>query len=245
MRPDPRRLRALNAHYAGRAAEDIVRDAAAGLFGGHRALVSSFGAESVILLHMLSVRDPDMPVLFVDTQMLFAETLKYQQEVAETLGLTDVRRISPDPVELKAEDPDRNLHRTDVDGCCDVRKVRPIERGLKAFDVILSGRKRHQSRGRADLEVFEQDGQGRIKVNPLAHWTREDQEAYLIAHDLPRHPLVAGGFLSIGCEPCTSAVADGEDPRAGRWRGTDKDECGIHIVDGKVVRDTPKEGAAA
>ena len=245
MRPAPRRLTALTAHYQGRAATDIVRDAAAGLFGGHRALVSSFGAESVILLHMLAEREQGMPVLFVDTQMLFAETLKYQQEVAEALGLTDVRRISPDPVELKLEDPGRALHRQDVDACCDLRKVRPIERALSEFDVILSGRKRHQSRGRAALEVFEQDGRGRIKVNPLAHWTRADQDAYMTEHALPRHPLVAEGYLSLGCAPCTSRVADGEDPRAGRWRGSDKDECGIHIVDGKVVRGTPKEGAAA
>ncbi|MBB5515857.1 phosphoadenosine phosphosulfate reductase [Rubricella aquisinus] len=236
MRPDPKRIAALNAFYEGQGAEVILAHAVGGLFGGRVAMVSSFGAESVVLLHLMAEAEPHTPVLFADTQMLFAETLKYQQEVAETLGLIDIRRIAPDPAELLAEDRARDLHIRDSDACCDLRKVRPLERALREFDVILSGRKRHQASTRAALPLFEQDADGRIKINPLANWGREEIAAYFDQHALPRHPLVAQGYPSIGCAPCTTPVAAGEDPRAGRWRGQDKEECGIHFIDGRAVR---------
>ncbi len=240
MRPDPKRLAALNAFYAGRQAPDIMRDAVSGLFGGRVALVSSFGAESVVLLHMLSQADAATPVLFADTQMLFAQTLKYQQEVAERLGLLDVRRIAPAGRDLLKADPERKLHETDPDACCDLRKVRPLETALEDFDVVITGRKRHQTAERSTMEVFEQDKGWRLRVNPLVDWSHIEQGEYIDAHGLPRHPLVAKGFASLGCEPCTTPVAAGEDPRAGRWRGRDKEECGIHIVDGRVERKTEK-----
>ncbi|MEL6583808.1 MAG: phosphoadenylyl-sulfate reductase [Pseudomonadota bacterium] len=236
LRPDPKRLNALNAFYQQATAPELVAQAVSGLHGGRVALVSSFGAEAVVLLHMVAQADRATPILFADTQMLFAETIQYQQEVAERLGLCDIRRITPTSQDVQAEDPDSDLHTRDTDACCSLRKVRPLEEALQSFDVILSGRKRHQSQSRAALAVFEQDGHGRLKINPLADWTRHQIASYLDAHDLPRHPLVAQGYPSIGCAPCTSKVAAGEDQRAGRWRGQDKDECGIHFVDGKIVR---------
>ncbi|ARE42299.1 Phosphoadenylyl-sulfate reductase (plasmid) [Rhodovulum sp. P5] len=244
MQPDRRRLRALNAFYAGREATEIVAHAATGLFGGRSALVSSFGAESVVLLHMWAVADPEAPVLFVDTEMLFAETLAYQQEIAARLGLSNIVRITPDPADLAAEDPDGALHRADHDACCGLRKVRPLARALTGWDVLVSGRKRYQSDTRAGLDLFEQDGEGRLKVNPLADWSRDRTLSYMDDHALPRHPLVARGFHSLGCAPCTTPVGEGEDPRAGRWRGVDKVECGIHFIDGRVVRDPGRENAA-
>ncbi|MEL7216542.1 MAG: phosphoadenylyl-sulfate reductase [Pseudomonadota bacterium] len=243
--PDPKRIRALNAFAAHLSAAEVVEHAAAGLHGGRVALVSSFGAEAVVLLHMVAQVDRAMPVLFADTQMLFAETLKYQQEVAETLGLLDVRRITPDPAALVKHDPLRDLHHRSSNACCDLRKVQPIVKALEGFDVVLSGRKQHQSAERAALDVFEQDAGGRIKVNPLAAWSVADVASYLDTHALPRHPLVAKGYPSLGCAPCTTPVAAGEDPRAGRWRDQDKTECGIHFAGGVAVRGGPDKESAA
>jgi phosphoadenosine phosphosulfate reductase len=203
---------------------------------GRIALVSSFGAESVVLLHMVSVIDPGTPVLFIDTQMLFPETLSYQQEVAAKLGLQDVRTIHASKLSLLAGDPDGRLHSRDTDACCDLRKVQPMEHALAPFDSWITGRKRFQSGTRAALDFFETEGEIRIKINPLAHWAPEDVQEYMVNNRLPRHPLVAKGYPSIGCAPCTSPVKPGEDPRAGRWRGAQKEECGIHFIDGRIVR---------
>ena len=203
---------------------------------GRIALVSSFGAESVVLLHMVARLDPATPVLFGETGMLFRETLAYQREVAESLGLEDVRRLRPDPDDLAAEDPDGRLHRSEDRRCCELRKVRPLERALAGFDAWITGRKRMQSAGRAELPVAERDGAGRLKLNPLADWTAPALAEFMDRHALPRHPLVAAGYPSIGCAPCTTPVAPGEAPRAGRWRGSDRQECGLHFVGGRAVR---------
>ncbi|MCB1404637.1 MAG: phosphoadenylyl-sulfate reductase, partial [Rhodobacteraceae bacterium] len=164
------------------------------------------------------------------------ETLAYQRELSEVLGLRNVQHLRPEAEDLAALDPDGTLHRRDPDACCVVRKVAPLDRALRHWPVVLSGRKRFQSATRAALEVFEADGD-RLRVNPLAHWSATDIRAYMDRHALPRHPLVAKGFPSIGCAPCTTRVAPGEDMRAGRWRGTGKSECGIHFgADGRILR---------
>ena len=206
---------------------------------GQTAMVSSFGADSVVLLHQLSLVAPATPVLFIDTQMLFPETLDYQRELAQTLGLTGIRVIRARAMHLAQRDPANSLHLIDTDACCDLRKTEPLERALQPFDSWISGRKRYQGSTRETVEFFEAEGDTRIKVNPLAHWGREDLQEYMIENRLPRHPLVSRGYPSIGCAPCTSPVAEGEDPRAGRWRGQDKVECGIHFVNGKMVRVGP------
>jgi phosphoadenosine phosphosulfate reductase len=221
--------------YDGLDAQAIVAAAIAD-FGGRIALVSSFGAESVVLLHMVAAADRSTPVLFGQTQMLFPETLAYQAEVATLLGLTDVRHLTPGAAEAAAADPDGALHASDPDACCHLRKVVPLERGLRPFDAWLNGRKRSQSATRAALRVVEQDRAGRVKINPLADWTAVHVRAYMDRFNLPLHPLSTRGYPSIGCLPCTTPVAPGEDPRAGRWRGRAKEECGIHVVDGRVVR---------
>ena len=203
------------------------------------ALVSSFGADSVVLLHMVSQIDPDVPVLFLDTEMLFPETLTYQRDVAKTLGLTNVQIIRPDRGEVFARDTDGLLHRADTNACCHLRKTRPLQKALEGYDGWITGRKRFQSATRDALPVFENEGGKRLKVNPLATWEPSQIAAYIDAHDLPRHPLVARGYPSIGCAPCTHPVAPGQDPRSGRWAGQDKTECGIHFQDGKFVRGTP------
>ncbi|MFY0661720.1 MAG: phosphoadenylyl-sulfate reductase [Shimia sp.] len=227
----------LNARYRHHSATSVMEAALKDPQAGKLALVSSFGAESVVLLHMAAVVDRNIPVIFVDTEMLFTETLVYQQEVAERLHLDNVQVIRASDATLAAEDPDGTLHQFDTDACCSLRKTRPLQKALRGYDGWITGRKRFQSGTRAALDFFEvEDFTGRIKVNPLAHWAPEDVRAYMEENRLPRHPLVAQGYPSIGCAPCTSKVAEGEDPRSGRWRGQDKDECGIHFVDGKMVR---------
>ncbi len=222
---------ALNARLTHHGATDVLRtafDAVPDL-----ALVSSFGAESVVLLHLAAMVNRDVPVIFIDTEMLFAETLVYQQEVAERLHLRNVRIIRADDSE--ARDPSRSMHKRNVDACCAMRKVAPLRRALADHSGWITGRKRYQSGTRANLEFFEVET-GKIKVNPLARWAQQDIRDYMDENRLPRHPLVAQGYPSIGCAPCTSKVEAGEDPRSGRWRDQDKDECGIHFVNGKLVR---------
>ncbi len=224
------RVRDLNERYSNHAATSVLEHALSDPMVGDIALVSSFGAESVVLLHLISVMAPSTPVIFLDTEMLFPETLAYQADLAEKFGLSDVRRVQPDRAEVLVEDSENLLHEADPDGCCDLRKTRPLDRALAPFDAWISGRKRFQGGNRAALEFFEPGTTApRIKVNPLAHWDRADVQDYIINNRLPRHLLVAKGFPSIGCAPCTSPVETGEDPRAGRWRGQVKTECGIHL----------------
>lgn len=239
------RVAALNAAYRHHSASAVLERAVEDPTVGRIAMVSSFGAESVALLHLVSVIDRTIPVLFIDTRMLFPETLDYQADVADRLGLTDVQRVAARALDIAIEDRDGTLHRRDPDACCDLRKSRPLDRALEPFDAWITGRKRFQSGSRAQIEFFETDGAHRIKVNPLAYWTPQDVQDYMINNRLPRHPLVAQGYPSIGCAPCTSPVAPGEDPRAGRWRGAAKDECGIHVINGKMVRGPLPAGGAA
>jgi len=237
------RIAQLNDRYRNHAAVSVLEHALGDPDVGRTALVSSFGAESVVLLHMIAVIERTTPVLFIDTQMLFAETLAYQQEVAEKLGLTNIVTVKADPKVLAFDDPDNTLHQFNTDACCAIRKTEPLERALRGYDAWITGRKRFQGSTRATVEFFEAEGDLRIKVNPLAHWGREDLQDYMINNRLPRHPLVAKGYPSIGCAPCTSPVAPGEDPRAGRWRGSAKTECGIHFIDGRAVRGPLAQGA--
>jgi phosphoadenosine phosphosulfate reductase len=171
-------------------------------------------------------------VLFLETGKHFPETLAYRDLLAERLGLTRVINLTPDAEELAKKDESGLRWSYDPDGCCEIRKVKPLARALAGYDATITGRKAFQSATRANLPRFEidrADAQGRLKINPLIDWSAEDIAAYAAEHDLPPHPLVAEGYPSIGCSPCTSIVAEGEDPRAGRWRGWDKTECGIHI----------------
>jgi phosphoadenosine phosphosulfate reductase len=231
------RVRALNDRYRHHSAISVLEQGLRDADAGALALVSSFGAESVVLLHMISVTRRATPVIFIDTEMLFAETLVYQQELAERLALRDVRIIRAAREDLTAHDPDGTLHQRDSDSCCALRKTVPLQRALDGFDGWITGRKRYQTGQRTTLDFFEiEEGARRIKVNPLAHWTRDDLQTYMEENRLPRHPLVAKGYPSIGCIPCTTQVAPGEDPRSGRWRGQDKTECGIHLVNGRMVR---------
>lgn len=225
------RVAQLNATFRNHAATTVL-EAVLGnrRIAGRIAMVSSFGAESVALLHMVALVDRRTPVLFLDTQLLFAETLVYQQELAERLRLENLTILRASDSDIARRDPYTGLHLGDPDACCALRKTEPLERALSDFDGWITGRKRFQTEARAGLEFFEADETtGHIKVNPLAHWAPGDVQTYMEENRLPRHPLLAKGYRSIGCAPCTRPTQDGEDPRAGRWAGQAKEECGIHI----------------
>lgn len=196
-------------------------------FGGRLALVSSFGAESAVLLKLVADSAPKTPVLFLDTGKHFVQTLAYRKKLAREFGLTDIRDIHPDQDDLAADDPRGDLWRTDTDKCCALRKVRPLDKALAGFDAWITGRKQFHGGARAHLPAFEASGRF-VKINPIARWTPDDLSAYAAKEALPAHPLVEQGYPSIGCWPCTHPVAAGEDVRAGRWRGAAKTECGIH-----------------
>jgi phosphoadenosine phosphosulfate reductase len=198
-------------------------------FGDRLALVSSFGAESAVLLHMVAQIKSDLAVLFLDTGMLFGQTLDYRQQLAVRLGLTNVRDLRPQFQDLATTDPKADLWKTDTDACCHIRKVLPLDRAIGGFEAWITGRKRFHGGDRLRLAVVE-EADGKIKFNPLANWGKDELDAYVLAHDLPPHPLVAFGYPSVGCWPCTQPAQEGEDVRAGRWAGSDKTECGIHLT---------------
>ena len=221
------RAAALNEVYGHLDGRDLLRVMIEREFPGRIALASSFGAEAGVLLDLVAEVAPKTPVLFLDTQKLFDETLSYKDQLVERLGLANIRILRPDAAELIAEDPDETLWSRDYDGCCDLRKVRPLDRALVDYDAWITGRKRFHGDDRTALPTIEAEGK-KIKINPLARWTPSDIDAAFKARDLPPHPLVAKGYLSIGCTTCTRQVNRDEAIRAGRWTDNEKTECGIH-----------------
>ncbi len=222
------RAAALEASHGRLDAREVIALTVERLFADRLAVVSSFGAESAVLLDLVAEVSTSVPILFVDTDKLFGETLRHRDRLVERLGFTDVRVLAPDPAEVAREDADGALWHAEPDACCALRKVRPLARGIAPFAAWISGRKRFQAATRGTIPTFEADGP-RIKINPLAAWAPRELAERAAARGLPAHPLVAAGYPSIGCMPCTSKVAPGEDARAGRWRGRDKTECGIHL----------------
>ena len=190
--------------------------------------VSSFGSDSAVLLHMIARVDPSLQVIFLDTGKHFEETVKYRDALAADFGLRDIRVYEPLERALADNDPAGDLHRADTDACCNIRKVEPMARAVEPLAAWFTGRKRFQASTRNALPVFEAVGPP-IRINPLAKWTTSDLADYMRAHQLRENPLVAYGYLSIGCFPCTQPVKPGEDARSGRWAGQAKTECGIHL----------------
>ena len=219
----------LNGMFDEMDAVGVLRLAATEVLPGDLAIVSSFGADSAVLLHLVAQVDPSLPVYFLETGKHFQETLDYVETLKAHLGLINVHAIHPNEQDVKRFDPHGNLWETDPDSCCHIRKTEPLEPITEQYGGWVTGRKRFQTKERGVLPHFELTSDDRIKVNPLAYFTDADVNQYKIDHGLPEHPLFSKGYKSIGCAPCTSVVADGEDPRAGRWRGLNKKECGIHF----------------
>ena len=235
LRPHQRdRLRelgilSLNGMYDEMDGVAVLRHAVAQLLPGDLAIVSSFGADSSVLLHMVAQVDQNLPVYFLETGKHFPETLDYVETLKQHLGLTNVIALHPDARDLARFDPAGTLWETDPDSCCHIRKTEPLDAAVKGFGGWVTGRKRYQTKERGVLPHFELTSDDRIKVNPLAYFSDADITTYKLKHGLPEHPLYAKGYKSIGCATCTSVVAEGEDPRSGRWRGLNKKECGIHF----------------
>jgi phosphoadenosine phosphosulfate reductase len=224
-------LKSLQERAAGRDAQGIGELALNGEFAGKTAVVSSFGAESAVLLKLVAQVDPNTPILFLNTGKLFGETLRYRDRLQDILGLGDVRSLSPSLADRDRHDPEGTLWSKNADACCDFRKTVPLARALEPFKAQITGRKRFQTRERSSMEPVE-FFEGRYRFNPLWNWDLHQLEAFSERHKLPKHRLVDDGYPSIGCIPCTRRVQAGEDYRAGRWSGLDKDECGIHLTDG-------------
>ena len=219
--------------YFGLSAEQALAQALSD-YKDDAVLVSSMGVDSAVLLHMASRIDSGIPVIFLDTGKHFRETLQYRDRLVSRLGLSNLINVTPELSEILKEDEAGDLHLSDPDSCCDLRKVRPLAGVIEGFGARITGRKRYQTPDRANMPILE-PSEIQAKVNPLAYWSAKDVTAYIRKYDLPPHPLLALGFLSVGCQPCTTRVSEGEDERAGRWRNTEKKECGIHFVDGKWV----------
>jgi phosphoadenosine phosphosulfate reductase len=228
--------------YAGLESRNLIA-AVAKDFGKRAGMLSSFGAESAVLLHMVSEVAPDLKIVFLDTEKLFPETLAYRDQLVEEFGLTNVKIWKPSLADLAEQDSNGDLHLTDKDQCCHIRKTLPMNRAFHGIDAMLSGRKRFHGAQRSNLDfVSVQDG--RLKVEPLAGFTALDLQAYAIHHHLPSHPLKLQGYFSVGCMPCTSQGGDQNNPRAGRWAGTEKTECGIHFTsNGEVIRTVTRQAA--
>lgn len=222
-----RRAAELARRYADLDGGPLLRALATREFPGRIAAVSSFGTESAVLLALVAAADPRIPVVFLETGKHFEETRRYRDRLIETLGLEDVRLVLPEARRLADVDPGGGLWRSDPDACCRARKVAPLNRALAGWEAWITGRKRYQGDLRRALPTIEALD-GKIKINPLAAWSKARIEAEFTARKLPRHPLQAEGYLSIGCAPCSRAAAPGEAPRAGRWAGFAKTECGIH-----------------
>src|SRR3984893_16990567 len=222
-----RRAAVLAWRYGRLEGEALLRPLIEADLKGRIALLCSFGAESALLLDMVARIDRATPVIFLDTGKLFDETLRYRDALVEKLGLSDLRTIKPDPCALERGDPDGTLWQRDADACCRLRKVEPLERALAGFVAVISGRKRYQGGMRHTLPAIELVDQ-RVRVNPLAGFSRERIECEFAERGLPAHPLEAEGFLSIGCVSCSDRVAAGTERRAGRWRGLGKTGGGIH-----------------
>ena len=211
-------LAALSASFESASAEQVVRWAV-DAFGTSLCLAASMA--DAVLIDVATRVDPSIEVVFLDTQYHFPETLATAKRVEGRYKL-QLRVLTPD------REPD-DLWRTDTAACCDARKVQPMARHLASRSAWMSGLRRAESETRRDTPIVERDARGLVKVNPLATWTDAQVDAYIIEHDVPVNPLLFDGYPSIGCWPCTQRVEAGQDPRSGRWAGSSKTECGLHL----------------
>lgn len=204
---------------------------------------SSFGSYSALLLDFISNVDKQLPILFLETGKHFYETLQFVEDIETRFGLTNITKLHPDSKIVANADEDGDLWKNNVDRCCWIRKVEPLDRYLEEnqqISVIITGRRGYQTAERANMKTIELDDTGRIRINPFCNWSKDEVIKEFNKRDLPQHPLVEQGYPSIGCAPCTKAVKPGEDERSGRWAhvidiksndstALQKTECGIHL----------------
>ncbi len=223
-------LEALNRQFAQAHPREILHWSAQNL--SHLVQVTSFAASGMVIIDLLQQLDAQVPVLFIDTLYHFPETLAHVERSVQHYGL-DLRRITPQPSDRDAFEAryGQQLWERDLERYQYLTKVEPFKQALEILPVgaWINGRRRDQASTRVQLPIFEWD-RGRLKVNPLAHWTHKEVWSYLVEHQVPYNPLHDLGYASIGDQPLTTPVQSGEDERAGRWRGLGKVECGIHVI---------------
>lgn len=190
---------------------------------------SSFQTHSLVLLHLLSRLDPDIPVFFLNTGYHFPDTIRFRDQVAEQLGLRNVRDLKPSvPKHLQKGSDGNLLFTTDPDYCCHLNKTQPMESVLREYDIWINGVRRDQSRARKQMKREEPTPQGAWRFHPMLDWTSKMVHDYRREHQLPEHPMAAQGYLSIGCAPCTRKMDPEMSEREARWYGLQKSECGLH-----------------
>jgi phosphoadenosine phosphosulfate reductase len=216
----------LNAQYEGTDPASIIAWAA-DTFMPRLAATSSFQTQSVALLHIISRVRPELPVLFVDTGYHFPETLAFRDQLSQQLGL-NIQVIKQTAERINRDKQGTPPYLRDVELCCFVHKVEPMQQALDELDAWISGIRRDQTSNRATAQPVEHLSSGKYKINPLVAWTEHDLWSYINRHDLPPHPLYSQGYISVGCAPCTRPVQMGDDQRAGRWADSNKTECGLH-----------------
>ena len=221
-------IKALNSKFADGEPRSILEHSILNLFKNKIAYVCSFGSESAIILHLISKISKDIPIIILNTHFLFKETIEYKNELLKLLGLRNYREVFPDDKLLKKLDSNNDLWKTEADKCCNLRKVLPLEKSLTNFEAWISGRKSYHLGERQNLKAFEIIN-NKIVVNPLFKSSRDFVENYFSLNELPKHPLVAEGYLSIGCKHCTIKTKNIRDLREGRWSDKTKTECGIHL----------------
>jgi phosphoadenosine phosphosulfate reductase len=221
---------------AARAASDLEESSADAILawaagaGGRASFSTGFGVEGCVLVHLIASAHLPIDVFTLDTGLLFPETYALWRRLEQRYGIT-IHAVRPEQtVEAQAASVGPALWERDPDRCCGLRKTAPLRRALDGVDFWISAIRRDQTPERAKAPVVERDARyNLLKVNPLVRWTSKDVWRFVHANDVPYNPLHDQGYPSIGCQPCTSAVAEGEDPRAGRWRGREKRECGLHV----------------
>jgi phosphoadenosine phosphosulfate reductase len=226
-----REIAAVNRELRAAPPQDVLRWAASG-YHPRLTMATAFGAEGCCLIHMLVEVEPGVRVFNLETGYQFPETLELRDRIKERYGI-EVELVRPDLTVAQYEAKHGGLlHRIRPDQCCHDRKIVPLRRALADYDAWVSAIRRDQTADRALAEVVQWDARfGLVKVNPLLNWTRRDVWKFILAHDVPYNPLHDRGYPSIGCWPCTRAVAEGEDERAGRWAGTGKKECGLNVIE--------------
>lgn len=221
-------LRDISGGFEG-ASPEAVLYWAAGEFGDEVALATGFGAEGCVLIDMLARVAPRVRVFYLDTDLLFPETYQLAARLSARYGVRFERRATRLTLDAQAAAYGGRLWERDPEACCRLRKVEPLREMLKGLRAWVTAIRREQTPERARAEVVGRDPKfGLVKVNPLAAWSERDVWSYVVEHDVPYNPLHDLSYASVGCVPCTTPVRIGEDPRAGRWRGTAKTECGLH-----------------
>ena len=220
-------LKDLNLRFQEQEANEILYESINKFFLKKIVYVCSFGAESAVILHLISNISKDFPIIFLNTGKLFDETLNYRNDLIKLFNLTNIIEIYPEKFDLTKHDANEVLWKADHNKCCEIRKVNPLKKALKPYTTWISGRKGYHSNERREKKVLEIVN-SKFVLSPLINWSQNKITEYFESFNIPKHPLYKKGYLSIGCRNCTVTSSDSNNVRSGRWSNTKKTECGIH-----------------